>query len=124
VTPLEFIEKLAALIPMPRAHTVRYFGVLSSHSRHRDSIIPQKKEEEGPAKRKKKVYIPWADLLKRTFKLDVLNCDTCGNRMKIVSIVEEGELIEATMTALGLDPKPPDIRKAVSRFLFYDEYEN
>lgn len=27
ITPLEFMEKLAALIPLPKSHTVRYFGV-------------------------------------------------------------------------------------------------
>lgn len=28
-------------------------------------------------------------------------------------------LIEATLTALGLDPKPPNVKPAVSRTLFY-----
>ena len=117
------MEKLSAFIPMPRAHTVRYFGVLASHSKYREEIIPQNKDALV-AKRKKKSYISWEDLLKRTFKLDVLNCQICGNRMKLVSVVEDRELIEDTMTALGLDPKPPNIKSAISRSLFYDESTN
>ena len=42
LSPIEFIEKLAALVPLPRLHLVRYFGVLSSHSKLRKDIIPGK----------------------------------------------------------------------------------
>ena len=44
VTPLEFIEKLAALIPLPKSHTVRYFGVLSNSFlvSHRVKILGNK----------------------------------------------------------------------------------
>ena len=37
----ELIEKVAALIPPPYVHMSRYFGVLSSHSKHRPQIIVQ-----------------------------------------------------------------------------------
>ena len=124
VTPLEFIEKLAALIPLPKSHTVRYFGVLSSNSKHRDKLVPHNNSEVAPIKRKKKSYINWADLLKRTFKIDILKCETCGNNMQLISVVEDFFLIEATMTALGLDPKPPNVRSAVSRTLFYEDFSN
>ena len=124
VTPLEFIEKLAALIPLPKSHTVRYFGVLSSNSKHRDKLVPHNNSEVAPIKRKKKSYINWADLLKRTFKIDILKCETCGNNMQLISVVEDFFLIEATMTALGLDPKPPNVKSAVSRTLFYEDFSN
>ena len=38
-TPLEFIEKLAALIPRPWANLVRYHGVFAPHSRLRSLIV-------------------------------------------------------------------------------------
>lgn len=39
-TPLEFIEKLCALVPTPRAHLVRFSGVLGPAAKWRSSIVP------------------------------------------------------------------------------------
>ena len=39
--PLELIDRLAALIPPPRFHTVRYHGVLASRSKHRAQVVPK-----------------------------------------------------------------------------------
>jgi hypothetical protein len=38
--PSELIDRLAALIPPPRFHTVRYHGVLASRSKHRAAVVP------------------------------------------------------------------------------------
>ncbi len=38
--PLELIDRLAALVPPPRFHTVRYHGVLASRSKHRRKVVP------------------------------------------------------------------------------------
>jgi len=35
MTPTEFIEKLAALVPPPRVHLIRYHGVLAPHAADR-----------------------------------------------------------------------------------------
>jgi hypothetical protein len=35
LSPLELLEKLAALVPLPRVHLVRYGGCLAAHSRLR-----------------------------------------------------------------------------------------
>jgi len=40
-TPSEFLERLVALIPAPRFHTTRYYGVLASRSPHR-RYLPDK----------------------------------------------------------------------------------
>jgi hypothetical protein len=39
--PLELIDRLAALVPPPRFHTVRYHGVIASRSKHRAAVIPK-----------------------------------------------------------------------------------
>ena len=39
-TPLEFIERLAALIPTPRAHLIRFSGVLGPAAKWRAQIVP------------------------------------------------------------------------------------
>jgi len=38
-TPSEFLERLAALIPVPKFHTTRYYGVLASRSPHRRYLL-------------------------------------------------------------------------------------
>ena len=38
--PLELLEKLSALVPAPRAHLVRYSGVLAPASKWRSWIVP------------------------------------------------------------------------------------
>jgi Putative transposase len=40
LSPVELLEKLAALVPLPRVHLVRYGGCLAPHSKLRDVIIP------------------------------------------------------------------------------------
>ncbi len=36
---LELLDRLAALIPPPRQHRVRYYGVLAPHSALREAVI-------------------------------------------------------------------------------------
>ena len=40
LSPLELIEKLAALIPPPRLNLVRYHGILAPNARYRSQVIP------------------------------------------------------------------------------------
>jgi len=44
--PLELIDRLAALVPPPRFHTVRYHGVLASRSKHRSEVVPDGNEPD------------------------------------------------------------------------------
>ncbi|MBW2526614.1 MAG: transposase [Deltaproteobacteria bacterium] len=41
MTPVELLARLAALIPPPRHPLTRYYGVLSSHSKHRAQVVPR-----------------------------------------------------------------------------------
>jgi hypothetical protein len=40
LSPLELIEKLAALIPPPRLNLVRYHGILAPNARDRSQVVP------------------------------------------------------------------------------------
>ena len=42
-SPHELLEKLAALVPPPRVHLIRYHGLLAPHAADRTQIVP------GPA---------------------------------------------------------------------------
>ena len=38
--PLDFMAKLAALVPRPRTNLTRFYGVLAPNSRYRDRVTP------------------------------------------------------------------------------------
>ena len=48
VSPLELIEKLAALVPPPRIHLIRYHGVLAPHAADRGPTSPPRRQLMAP----------------------------------------------------------------------------
>src|SRR3954466_9249830 len=40
MSPLQFMQRLAALVPRPRLHLIRFHGVLASHAKLRAQIVP------------------------------------------------------------------------------------
>ncbi len=42
MTPVEFLARLAALVPPPRYPLVRYHGVLAPHSKRRSAVVPRR----------------------------------------------------------------------------------
>jgi len=113
--PLSLLCRLAASVPSPRFHTVKYAGVLAPASPWRARICPRRKPAEqsdasGEAdapKRTKGGYRPWADLLRRTFAVDVLECPTCKGRMKLVAMVADSKSIARYLAAIGEPSEVP-----------------
>ena len=78
-SPLELVEKLAALIPQPRTNQIIYTGVFAPAASWRDAVVPVaveresegalKKGSSGPCPAKKGKYY-WADLLWRVFSVN------------------------------------------------------
>jgi hypothetical protein len=76
---VELLEKLAALVPLPRVHLVRYGGCLAPHSSLRGAITPTPRQQ-GMDKEETDTTSPhwsWAQLLKRVFALDMARCPWC-----------------------------------------------
>jgi hypothetical protein len=71
--PLEFMERLAALVPRPRLHLIRFHGVLAPNAKLRRQIVPappQRAAEtssEGAHAQGAPARMSWARLLKRVF---------------------------------------------------------
>jgi hypothetical protein len=55
---LEFVEKLAALIPPARIHLTRFFGCLGPHARIRSQIVPQPPKADVSAAAIREVRFP------------------------------------------------------------------
>lgn len=150
--PLEFLERLAALVPAPRFNMIRYSGVLAPAASWRDRLAPcvESREDEtetaaecpeppqdatcpperpadegiGPAspapvsvhtqcpqpalsKKQRPKRYAWAELLKRVFAVDALECDQCGGRMRILCAVNPPEAIRKILACLGMPIRAP-----------------
>ncbi|HEY7708651.1 MAG TPA: transposase, partial [Candidatus Entotheonella sp.] len=75
LSPLELLEKLAALVPPPRLHQVRYTGCLAAHRNLRRSITPTPRQQgiEASARPVSSRW-GWARLLKRVLAIDLERC--------------------------------------------------
>jgi hypothetical protein len=102
---MELVEKVVALIPPPRANLLRYHGVFGANSKIRKLIVPEvkeKKEGEGAPNKKK-----WAELLKRSFAIDILQCSACNGKMRVIATIKDPLVIRKILEHLGLPFEPP-----------------
>jgi len=124
--PRDLIIRLIAAIPPPRFHLVRYFGVLSSHSKFRSEVVP--KPPQDPAAFKPhpasgdQLEFPklnaqtddarpsrkrWARLLAHVFRADLDTCVRCGGPMRWLEAATTEQAATALLAKLGLAPQPP-----------------
>lgn len=113
--PLSLLCRLAASVPPPACHLVHYAGILGAASKLRPLVVPapppktvtdstHSHREHPPTHRSR--YRPWAELLKRTFQIDVERCE-CGGRFKLRALVIEAHNIERILRYLGEPLEPP-----------------
>jgi hypothetical protein len=57
--------------------------------------------------------IPWAELLKRVYDVDALQCP-CGGRLEFISLILEPEVAREILQSLRLPSEPPPIARARS----------
>jgi hypothetical protein len=120
LTPLELIERLAALIPPPRIHRHRYHGVLAPNAPLRAQVIalarprslplpaapPAHQPERSPAR-----YL-WALLLARIYEILPLRCALCGGEMRIIAFLTDHPAIHSILTYLGEPTAAPEVAPA------------
>ena len=149
--PEELLEKLVSLVPPPRAHQVRYHGVLAPCASRRASVIPRSPrfQREVPLDLRQpagecavpgtpaslpsataaaehttdQVEAPpqssgfarhgppgtprrlsWAELMRRVFAVDVLECPDCGGRLRVLAAIHNPDAVRAILGSLGLPP--------------------
>jgi hypothetical protein len=115
LSPLELIEKLAALVPLPRAHLVRYAGCLAPHSKLRAAIMPTPRQQgvDGDKTKTGTPYWHWARLLGRVFDLDMATCPFCRRgSLQIIAAITQESVITRILRHLQLASVPPPIAPA------------
>src|SRR5262245_59935496 len=115
LSPMELLEKLAALVPLPRMRLVRYGGCLAPHSHLREAIIPTPRQQ-GMTDEAPDVGSPrwsWARLLKRVFALDMARCPFCQQgTLQIIAVITHGQVIHTILQHLKRAMDPPPIAPA------------
>jgi hypothetical protein len=127
--PVDFIGKLAALVPRPHCNLVRYHGCLAPHASIRAYVVkdgrgppPGKAEREiaappdaeipnlgsraplscAPQRDHGRTRPSWAELMQRVFAIDVLECPSCGGRMKPIAEITDKRVARKMLEHVGL----------------------
>ncbi|MEO7851495.1 MAG: transposase [Rubrivivax sp.] len=120
MSPLELMQRLAALVPRPRLHLIRFHGVFAPNAKLRAQVVPQEPEPpaqaappaecEATCAHHRPVRLSWAKLLKRVFEIDLEHCPNCGGQLKIIAAIMENmeqPVIEKVLTHLGMQARAP-----------------
>ncbi len=125
LTPWEFLEKLSAIVPPPRAHLVKWGGVFAPNSPLRPKIIPKPgvkkagRHKHGAAgdarghagagageKTGGLQGSSWAKLLSRVFHIDITRCPYGGELRAVAAICDPDEA-RRYLRHVGLPSDPP-----------------
>jgi hypothetical protein len=116
LSPLELLEKLAAIVPLPRVYLVRYGGCLAPHSTLRNAIIPTPRQQgvDGDEAKTGTPYWSWTRLLGRVFDLDMGTCPFCRRgSLQIIAAITQESVITRILRHLNLasvhPPLPPPV---------------
>jgi hypothetical protein len=127
MTPLEFLERLAALVPRPRLHLIRFHGVLAPNAALRGQIVPSAPDQlSAPTEADSetpysstRARLSWAQLLKRVFQIDMTTCSYCGGQVTLIAAIEDpAVLVKILAHFWACPPKPNPVRsQALFRFI-------
>ncbi len=125
LTPLELIDKIAALVPRPRTHRHRYYGVLAPNASLRTAVtalapaavtaVPpaptSAADGDEPRLRTAARYL-WAMLLARIYEAFPLACPICHAEMRIIAFIDEADTVKKILEHIGESTQPPRIAPA------------
>jgi hypothetical protein len=142
LTPFEFLDRLAALIPPPRRHRHRYHGVFAPNHPLRQAVTAVAIGNIGKQRNAKTgehagvlatagsgrcgsagtidakpchhdtSRIAWAKLLARVGEAFPLACPNCGGDIRLISFITDQGPIRKILTHLGEPLEPPHVSPA------------
>ena len=146
---MDFVERLAAIIPEPWTNLTRYHGVFAPGHGWRDFIVPGRRllprpldmncdmgassddDDDAPIKKNSssgrahaEYWLPWAELLRKTFGVCAETC-TWGAKMSVRDVITDREGIGDMMTKMGLASTAPPLGRIAEapgelQYLFED----
>jgi len=115
---LEWIAAMCSHVPNKGEQMVRYYGFYSNVSRGKrknqdqDDLIPSILEPDGSSSEYRK---NWARLIQKIYEVDPLTCPKCSGKMKVISVIEDEDVIKKILKHLGLwdqKARPPPKAKS------------
>jgi hypothetical protein len=97
--PLDFMARLAALVPRPRLNLTRFHGVFAPNFKHRKRIVPRRTTTRIDSD-KPRAPMSRMQRLKRVFAIDIATCPECGGKLRVIGCTRHG----FTRALLGLRP--------------------
>jgi len=136
LSALEFLDRLATLIPPPRIHRHRYHGAFApnaplrslvtarAHQDHADAVpnsvpdlpLPKPSVANNPAPQPPNTGSsrpsPWAALLARIYEVFPLICPACGTALTFIAFLTDPVPITRILAHIGEPTSPPLIHPA------------
>ena len=115
---MNFIARLAALVPKPRVNLTRYHGVLARgghppNHRWRGEVTPARRGKalkkaantEQATSAERHAAMTWAQRLKRVFNIDIEVCGRCGDSARVIvdasnRCIEDQDIIDRILAHL------------------------
>jgi hypothetical protein len=111
-SPCDFIAAITQHIPDKSFQLVRYYGWYSNKMRgQRDKHAAEEAKAAGQAveiidvsdHKPRRIPSPkWRELIKKVWEADPLLCPKCQKEMRIVSLIDDRDVIERILRHLGL----------------------
>ena len=107
--PQDFIARLAALVPRPKAHLLRYHGLFAPNARDRAAIMARRKvaskaaTDDESAPQACTTPTSWMARLKRVLAIDVSKCRHCGGELQAIGAITDPRVIARILKHMGLD---------------------
>jgi hypothetical protein len=112
MTPVDFLERLAALVPRPRLHLIRFHGILAPNAKLRSVVVPRTpasaRREPGCHDRADRPGLRWADLLRPVYDIDMRTCPNCGlGTLEPIATILDPDAIARILDAIGRRSRAP-----------------
>ena len=120
--PLELITKIAALVPPPRAHRHRTYGVLAPNASLRPVVTalasaavppaPASAASRDESRHRAVALYLWARLLTRIHEARPLSCPMCHSQMRIIACSNDAGTLKKILDYIGASTQAPRIAPA------------
>ena len=107
--PQDFIARLAALVPRPKAHLVRYHRVFAPNARERAGNVARPRVAGNASAAAESApdacTAPMSSMarLKRVFAIDLSRCPHCGGELRVIAAITDPGVIMRMLEHTGLD---------------------
>jgi len=103
--PLDFIARLAALVPRPWVNLTRFHGVFAPNSKYRKAVTGYDKSSVDESSDKttnsdQRYRMSWAERLKRVFNIDITICQHCQGNVRIIACIKDKSVIDKILSHL------------------------